>query len=384
MTKSRNPATIAASAGVARDSAYHSVAPPLWASDTYRWPNADDKPAYDYSRTVSPNRDLLAEALSELEGAAGGVITNSGQSACMLALLLVPAGGLVVAPHDCYGGTYRLIKALADQGKLRAQFVDQTDLAAVERALADGASLVWIETPSNPLLRVADVAAIARLAKAAGAVAVADNTLLTPCRQKPLDLGCDLVMHSTTKALNGHSDLFGGALLAADPTKVEELQWWTNAAGFASSAHDAWQVLRGLRTLPLRIDRQEATAKALAVWLERHPKVAKVHFPGLAAHPDHALAARQQSGPGFMISFEVGGAAGATAAFLERLQLITLASSLGGFSTLICKPSTMTHRGMPPEAQQEAGIAPDLLRLSVGLEEAEDLIADLEGGFAAA
>lgn len=383
MTISRKPATIVAHAGLAGDAAFHSVAPPLWASDTYRWPNADDKPDYDYSRTVSPNRDMLRDALSALEGAAGGVITNSGQSACLLALLLVPAGGLVVAPHDCYGGTYRLIKGLADQGRFRALFVDQTDLAAVDRAMADKPALVWIETPSNPLLRVTDIAAIAERARAAGAVTVADNTLPTPCRQRPLDLGCDLVMHSTTKALNGHSDLFGGALLARDRARLEELEWWTNAAGLAASAHDAWQILRGLRTLPLRIDRQEATAKAIAHWLEAHAGVSAVHYPGLAAHPDHDLAARQTSGPGFMIAFEVAGPEGATARFLDKLELITLASSLGGFSTLICKPSTMTHRGMPPEAQDEAGIAPDLLRLSVGLEEAEDLIADLERGFGA-
>ena len=383
MSGARKPGTIVAHAGVARDAAFHSVAPPLWASDTYRWPDADDKPDYDYSRTVSPNRDMLRDALAELEGAAGGVITNSGQSACLLALLLVPQGGLVVAPHDCYGGTYRLIKGLADQGKIRAAFVDQTDLAAVERAMEEGPALVWIETPSNPLLRVTDIAAVAGLARAAGAISVADNTLPTPCRQRPLDLGCDLVMHSTTKALNGHSDLFGGALLARDAARLDELDWWTNAAGLASSAHDAWQILRGLRTLPLRVDRQEASAGTIAAWLADHEGVSAVHYPGLPSHPDHDLSARQTTGPGFMIAFEVKGAAGATARFLKKLELITLASSLGGFSTLICKPSTMTHRGMPPEAQAEAGIAPDLLRLSVGLEDAADLVADLERGFAA-
>jgi len=379
----RKAATIVATAGVAADPAYHGVAPPLWSSDTYRWPNADEKPPYDYSRTVNPNRDMLAAALAELEGAAGGVITCSGEAASLLALLLVPPGATIVAPHDCYGGTYRLIKAFADQGRFRALFVDQSDLDAVDRALAENPAQFWIETPSNPLLRVVDIAALAAKAKAAGALTIADNTLLTPCRQRPLELGCDLVFHSTTKAINGHSDLFGGAMLARDPAMVETLQWWTNASGLAGSAHDAWQVLRGLRTLPLRIDRQEATARTLAGWLSHHPKVGKVYYPGLTDHPDFELAQRQQSGPGFMISFRVKGGDAATAAFLKELKLVTLASSLGGFSTLICKPSTMTHRGMPPEAQAEAGIAPDLLRLSVGLEEAEDLIADFELGFAA-
>ncbi|WP_114954792.1 PLP-dependent transferase [Sphingosinicella terrae] len=384
MSKARRPATIVASAGTRGDPGYGSVSPPVWTSDTYRWPDSDTKPTYDYSRTVNPNRDLLSEALAELEGAAGGAVTGSGQSAALLALLLLPAGALVVAPHDCYGGTFRLIKGLEAQGKLRALFVDQNDERALAEALDRGPALVWIETPSNPLLRIVDIAACAAAAKAAGALVVADNTLLTPCRQRPLDLGCDLVMHSTTKALNGHSDLFGGALLAADPELVERIHWWANAAGLSASAQDAAQTLRGLRTLPLRIDRQEATAKRLAGWLEEQEGVLELHYPGLDTFPGKKLAERQQQGPGFMISFRVKGGEAATHGFLAALETITLASSLGGYATLICKPSTMTHRGMPPEAQAEAGIHGDLLRLSVGLEEAEDLAADLERGFAAA
>ena len=383
MSGKRTPATIVASAGTRGDPGHHSLAPPLWSSDTFRWDDADTKPAYDYSRTVNPNRDMLAEALAELEGAAGGVVTNSGQSAALLALLMLPAGASVVAPHDCYGGTYRLIKGLEDQGKLKAIFVDQGDDAAFAVAISDRPALIWIETPSNPLLRIVDIADRAAKAKAAGALVVADNTLPTPCRQRPLDLGCDLVMHSTTKALNGHADLFGGALLAADAALVEKLQWWANAAGLSGSAHDAWQTLRGLRTLPLRVDRQEATARAIASWLEAHEAVREVYYPGLDSFADKALAERQQSGPGFMLAFRVKGGDAATARFLKGLDLITLASSLGGFATLICKPATMTHRGMPPEAQAEAGVHGDLLRLSVGLEEAEDLIADLAGGFSA-
>jgi cystathionine gamma-synthase len=381
--KKRSDATIVATAGVAADPAYHGVAPPLWASDTYRWPNATDKPDYDYSRTVNPNRDMLAQALAELEGAAGGIITSSGEAASLLALLLVPPGEVIVAPHDCYGGTYRLIKALADQGKLRVAFVDQTDAAALDKALAEKPVQVWIETPSNPLLRVTDIAAVAAKAKAAGAITIVDNTLPTPCRQRPLELGCDVVFHSTTKAINGHSDLFGGAVLVKDPALLETLAWWCNAAGLAGSAHDAWQVLRGLRTLPLRLDRQEATAARIATWLEGHAKVREVFYPGLASHRDQALSARQAKGPGFMLAFRIEGGDAATATFLSGLEAITLASSLGGFSTLICAPSSMTHRGMPPEAQAEAGITPDLLRLSVGLEDADDLIADFERGFAA-
>jgi cystathionine gamma-synthase len=381
VTKPRSPATILASAGVASDPGRRALVPPVQVSDTFQWTDAETKPDYDYSRTVNPNRDLLAAALAELEGAAGGVVTNSGQSAALLALLLLPAGATVVAPHDCYGGTYRLLQGLADQGKLQAVFVDQKDDAAFAAALAKGPALVWIETPSNPLLRIVDVAKRAGEAKAVGALVIADNTLPTPLRQQPLALGCDLVLHSTTKALNGHADLFGGALLAADPALVEQLLWWANAAGLSSSATDASQILRGLRTLPLRVDRQEATARQVAAWLEQQPGVREVYYPGLASHPDRALAERQQSGPGFMIAFRVKGD---SAAFLKGLGLITLASSLGGFASLICVPATMTHRGMPPEAQAEAGIHPDLLRLSVGLEEADDLIADLARGFSAA
>ena len=381
MAKRRSPATIVAAARPDADPAYASIAPPLWTSDTFRWADADTKPDFDYSRTVNPNRDLLLEALCELEGAAGGAVTNSGQSAALLALMLLPAGAKVVAPHDCYGGTYRLINALADEGKLSAAFVDMRDDDAFDAAMQASPQLVWIETPSNPLLRITDIVRRATEARASGALVLADNTLPTPCRQRPLELGCDLVMHSTTKALNGHSDLFGGALLAADPAHVEKIIWWANAAGLSGSAHDASQILRGMRTLNLRIDRQEQSARQIASWLNDHADVLETNFPGLASHPEHELATAQQSGPGFMISFRVRGDADATSAFLSQLSLITLASSLGGFSTLVCKPATMTHRGMPPAAQAEAGIAHNLLRLSVGLEEPGDLIADLQHGF---
>ncbi len=380
MSEARKPATVVAGARPELDSAFSAIVPPTWSSDTFRWPSAEEKPEFDYSRTVSPNRSFLIDALAELEGAAGGVVTNSGQSAALLTLLRLPAGARVIAPHDCYGGTYRLIAGLEQQGKLRADFIDFQDDQAFERSIADAFSLLWVETPSNPLLRVTDIARRASQARACGALTVADNTLLTPLRQRPLDLGCDMVMHSTTKALNGHSDLFGGALLASDPALVEELTWWSNAAGLNGSAHDSAQILRGLRTLPLRVDRQEATASDLAAWLSTHSQVQAVHFPGLSEDSGYALARRQQSGPGFMVSFRVRGDA---AAFLGALQLITLAASLGSFATLICKPSSMTHRGMPPEAQAQAGIHGDLLRLSVGLEDAGDLRADLERGFAA-
>ncbi len=382
MSERRSPATIAASAGVGAVPATGSVAPPLWSSDTYAWPDTETKPAYDYARTVNPNRDMLSAALAEMEGAAGGVVTNSGQSAALLAFLLVPQGGVVVAPHDCYGGTYRLLQGLAERGTLRALFVDQRDEGAFCSAMAQGPALVWIETPSNPLLRIVDIAARAGAARAAGALVAADNTLPTPCRQRPLELGCDLVMHSTTKALNGHGDLIGGALLARDAQVLERIVWWANAAGLTGSAHDAHQTLRGMRSLPARLDRMEASAGTVAEWLIRQPQVAAVYYPGLATHPDHALASRQQDGPGFMMAFDLHGGVDAARAFAGALRLVTLASSLGSYATLICTPASMTHRGMPPEAQRAAGIGPGLLRLSVGLEDAADLVADLAQGLA--
>jgi cystathionine gamma-synthase len=276
-----------------------------------------------------------------------------------------------------------LLEAFQKQGKLRCTFVDQTDDVAFDASLSDDVALLWIETPSNPLMRITDIRKRAAAAKERGALVLADNTLLSPCRQRPLDLGCDLVLHSTTKILNGHSDLFGGVLLASDPALVEELEWWSNAAGLNGSAFDASQITRGLRTLPLRIDRQEANAIRIAEWLSGRNEVQAVHFPGLKSFSGHDIAAPQQSGPGFMLSFQLSGGKPAADRFVGALGLITLASSLGGFSTLICTPSTMTHRGMPPEAQRDAGIDPDLLRVSVGLEDSDDLIADLERGFAA-
>src|SRR5947209_10822538 len=290
MSKSAKPATILAAAHPELDPAYHGVAPAIWTSDAFEWPSPDEKPAFDYARTVNPNRAMLVATLAALEGAAGGVVTNSGQAAALLTLLRLSAGARVVAPHDCYGGTYRLLDAFQRLGKIRCTFVDQTDDGAFEQALSDDRALPWLEPPSNPLLRVTDIARRAAAAKARGALTVADNTLLSPLRQRPLDLGCDIVIHSTTKVLNGHADLFGGAALARDPALVEELEWWSNAAGLNASAFDASQIVRGLRTLPLRVDRQEASAGRIAASLSTRPQVQTVHYPGLNSSSGHEIA----------------------------------------------------------------------------------------------
>jgi cystathionine gamma-synthase len=383
LNETAKPATIVASAHPELDPAYGGVAPAIWVSDAFRWSNPDDKPAFDYARTVNPNRSMLADTLSALEGAQGGVITNSGQAAALLLLLRLPSGARVVAPHDCYGGTWRLLDALERQGKISCTFVDQSDDEAFEAAVDQDFSLLWIETPSNPLLRVTDIARRASAARARGALTVADNTLLSPCRQRPLDLGCDIVLHSTTKILNGHADLFGGAVLAKDPALLEELEWWSNAAGLNGSAHDSAQIVRGLRTLPLRMDRQESSAIRIAAWLREREEVEAVHFPAVERSPQGEIIAAQQSGPGFVLSFELDGGKAAADRFVAGLQLINLAPSLGGFSTLVCTPATMTHRGMALEAQRKAGISPGLLRISVGLEDCDDVIRDLDRGFTA-
>jgi cystathionine gamma-synthase len=374
---SRDPFSIASSSGSSGLTVQGDVAPPLHVSDTYVWNSPDEKPAFDYSRTVNPNRQLLLDALCELEGAIGGAITSSGQSAALLALLILPPKARIVAPHDCYGGTWRLLDAWANRTGCSVTFVDQRNGLQFQETLMTGVDLLWLETPSNPLLRLVDIKSRAAAAKRLGAIVLADNTVATPCTQKPIALGADLVLHSTTKALNGHHDLFGGALLSDRADLCERIDWWCNAAGLAASAFDAWQTLRGLRTLPLRVERQQQSAGRVAEFLESLPEITKVHYPGLEAHPDFSLCRDQCSGPGFMLSFELEGGEERMKRFLKGLRLVKLASSLGGFSSLICVPSTMTHRGMPEEAQLAAGIGPGLLRLSVGLEEPQAIIDDL-------
>lgn len=377
------PETRAARIGVADDVAHGAVAPPLYASTTYVWPDAATKPAFDYGRTANPNRAQLAEALSALEGAAGGVITASGMAAIDVVLSLLRPGDLLLAPHDCYGGSHRLFSARASRGHFDVLFVDQTDLAAVDAAIAARApQLIWIETPSNPVMRITDIEALVARGRAAGARVAADNTFLSPARQRPLALGCDIVVHSTTKYINGHSDVVGGAALARDAEVVEEFAWWANCAGLTGGAADAALTLRGLRTLFARMTVQEANAAALATFLQSHPGVEAVYYPGLVTHPGHAIAARQQSGFGAMASFTVRDGAAADAV-LGALTLIPVAASLGGFETLACRPANMTHAGMDPDARRAAGVHEGLIRLSVGVEHVNDLQADLDRALSA-
>ncbi|MEN5052283.1 cystathionine gamma-synthase [Brevundimonas naejangsanensis] len=372
-----DPRTIAARSGVDTDTAHGAVMPALYLSSNYSFAAFGQPRKYDYSRSGNPTRDVLAETLAELEGGAGAVITATGMAAVDLPLSLLEPGDLLIAPHDCYGGTHRLLTARAKKGHFRIAFIDQNDSTALDAALADGCKLVLVETPSNPLLRVTDIAEVCRRAHAVGAKVVCDNTFLSPALQRPLELGADIVVHSTTKYINGHSDVVGGAVVAADPADHEQLAWWANCLGVTGSPFDAYQTLRGLRTLFTRIERQQATAGAVAAALQQHPAVKAVHYPGLTSHPGHALASRQQSGPGAMLSFELTGGTEAVRQVIEQLEIFTLAESLGGVESLIAHPATMTHAAMTPEARVTAGITDGLLRLSVGLEHQDDVLADL-------
>jgi len=381
---SKQIATTAVKAGIDSDSQYGAVVPPIYLSTTYSFEGFEQPRKHDYSRCGNPTRDILADALAELEQGAHGIITSTGTAAVHLATLLLNADDRLLVPHDCYGGSYRLFVNLAKKGHFKLDVVDQHDPDALQAALAKQPKMLWLETPSNPLLRVVDIQAIANQAKQAGALVVVDNTFLTPVLQTPLTLGADIVVHSTTKYINGHSDVVGGALIAKDPQLGEELAWWANCVGITGSAFDSYLTLRGLRTLKPRLDAHQASAAQIVAFLQRSELVSNIYYPGLTSHPGHQLAARQQQGFGGMLSFELKGGATQVQAFVEALSLFTLAESLGGVESLIAHPATMTHAAMDEAAQLEAGITQSLLRLSVGLEDINDLIDDLQTGLDAA
>jgi cystathionine gamma-synthase len=374
------PATRAVRAAIDCDSAYGAVVPPLVLSTNFSFAGYGEKREYDYTRSGNPTRDQLGAALAELEGGAGAVVTASGMAAITLVLNLLEPDDLLLVPHDCYGGSWRLFDALARKGHYRLQVVDFTDPRALALALAGNPRLVWIETPSNPLLRITDLRFVIEAAHRAGALALVDNTFLSPALQTPIAFGADLVLHSTTKYINGHSDVVGGAVVAREPELHQQLLWWANALGLTGSPFDSFLTLRGLRTLGARLRVHGENAERIAAQLAAHPAVAAVHYPGLPGHPGHALAARQQAGFGAMLSFELAGGVPAVRAFLDGLQCFTLAESLGGVESLIAHPATMTHAAMTPEVRAIAGIGDGLLRLSVGIEAVEDLLADLEAG----
>ena len=369
-------------AGLESDDITGAVVPPIHLSSTFAFRGYGEKRQYDYSRSGNPTRDLLGNALADLEGGAGGVITATGIAAITLVGHLLRTGDRLVAAHDCYGGTHRLFTAWKRRGELNVDFVNFGDEAEWRAALAKPAALVWIETPSNPLLRITDIAAVSEAAHRAGALSVVDNTFLSPAWQQPLALGADIVVHSTTKYINGHSDVVGGAVVGKTRELHEQLAWWANCLGITGSAFDSFLTLRGLRTLHARLAHHGANAQALAKWLTQQPQVARVYYPGLATHPGHALARRQQQGFGAIITFELRGGIPAVREFVSGLEYFSLAESLGGVESLVAHPASMTHAAMDEASRRTAGLVDGLLRLSVGIEALEDLRKDLMAAFA--
>jgi cystathionine gamma-synthase len=373
----RRASTRAVRAGIATDQHHGAVVPPIHLSSTFAFEGFGKKRLYDYTRSGNPTRDHLAVALAELEGGAASVVTSSGMSAVLLVLQLIKPGELIVASHDCYGGTHRLLRSLSARGHFKVLFTDLTSPDALDIIAARRPKLLWIETPSNPLLRITDIGRVSAAGHAVESIVVVDNTFLSPALQRPIEFGADLVVHSTTKYLNGHSDVVGGAVVARDAALAEELVWWANCLGITGAPFDSFLTLRGIRTLEARIGIHEKNAALVVRALDGHPAVANVYYPGLPSHPGYALADRQQDGFGAMVSFEIDGGVLGVERFLDSLQCFTLAESLGGVESLVAHPATMTHASMDEAARECAGIKDTLLRLSVGIEHADDLVEDI-------
>ncbi|MGY5451758.1 cystathionine gamma-synthase [Agarivorans sp. MS3-6] len=380
--KDLQAATIAVRSGIESDSQHGAVVPPIYLSSNYSFADFNQKRQFDYSRSGNPTRHILAEAIANLEHGAGAVITNTGMSAINLVTALLEPGDLLIAPHDCYGGSYRLFDSLAKKSAFEVAFVDQNDWSALAELLTKKPKIVWLETPSNPLLRIVDIKTIAEQAHAVGALVVVDNTFLSPALQTPILLGADIVVHSATKYINGHSDVVAGMVVAATDELAEQLAWWANCLGLTGSAFDSYLTLRGLRTLKARMNVHQENAQAIVACLQQQSAVGNIYYPGLPEHPGHALAQSQQRGFGAMLSFELALDESQMVKFLKALQLFSLAESLGGVESLIAHPATMTHAAMSSDALAEAGISNQLLRVSVGLEDAQDLVNDLQQAFA--
>jgi len=373
----RRPSTRAVRAGIATDLHHGAVVPPIHLSSTFAFEGFGKKRLYDYTRTGNPTREYLANALAELEDGEGAVVTSTGMSAVALVLQLVRPGDLILAAHDCYGGTHRILRSLAARGQFDVEFVNLSAEGAAETVRSRRPKLLWIETPSNPILRVTNLAKVIEAGHEGGAIVAVDNTFLSPVLQRPIEFGADLVIHSTTKYLNGHSDVVGGAVVAADAALVEELAWWANCLGITGAPFDSFLTLRGVRTLHARMRVHCENAARVVERLCTHDAVKRVYYPGLTSHPGHSIAASQQDGFGAMVSFEVNGGIEGVKEFVNALQCFTLAESLGGVESLVAHPATMTHASMDEAARATAGIEDSLLRLSVGIEHADDLVADL-------
>ncbi|MCX5759617.1 MAG: PLP-dependent aspartate aminotransferase family protein [Candidatus Hydrogenedentes bacterium] len=365
-------------AGQSPDPAYGAVMPPIYQVSTFAFKGVGEPGPFDYSRSGNPTRKALEDCLAALEGGVRGFAFGTGMAAEATALSLLGAGDHLVVHNDLYGGTYRIVTQWTARQGVEVDFVDLRDLDALQKALRPNTKLVWTETPTNPVMNLLDLRAIAEVCTAHGAFTICDNTFLSPYFQRPLDLGIDIVLHSTTKYINGHSDVVGGALITKDAALAERISYWQNCLGTCQAPFDCFLVLRGLKTLPLRMEAHNRNALAIAHRLEAHPKILRVNHPGLESHPQHELAIRQMTGSGGTFSFRVRGGGDAALRMLANVKLFILAESLGGVESLIEHPWTMTHISMPPEARAAAGITEDMIRISVGIEHVDDLIEDLE------
>lgn len=376
--------TLAIHAGQPPDPTSGAVMTPIVLSSTFAQSSPGVTKGYEYSRSGNPTRHALEQCIAALEGGSHGFAFASGLGASATLFHTLKTGDHVLSGDDVYGGTFRLLDKVMGPMGIASSFVDMTDPASVRAAIRPETRMIWIETPTNPMLKIFDIAAIADIARAAGVPLIVDNTFATPVLQRPLELGATAVLHSATKYLNGHSDVVGGAVVTSDPALAERIAFFQNAIGAVPSPFDCFLVLRGLKTLGVRVRQQCASASAIAARLEKHPAVARVHYPGLASHRSRALAERQMRLPGAMISAEIKGGLQAAKTFLENLTIFACAESLGGVESLAEHPAIMTHASVPEAAREALGIAGGLVRLSVGLEGLDDLWGDIEQALARA
>ncbi|MFQ5925493.1 MAG: trans-sulfuration enzyme family protein [Dehalococcoidia bacterium] len=370
--------TLAIHSGREPDPTTGALAIPLYQTSTFVFQDVGVTRGYDYSRTANPTRKVLEDCIAVLEGGKAGFAFSSGMAAETTIMHLLKAGDHVISGDDVYGGTYRLFEMVMKDFGLEFTFLRMDDRERIEGAIRPNTKMIWIETPSNPLLNIVDIEMVVDIARRHNLMTVADNTFATPYFLRPIDYGIDLVVHSTTKYLNGHCDIIGGAVVTTTDALTERVQFLLNAMGTCASPFDCWLVVRGIKTLPVRMMQHEENAAHVAIYLEKHPKVKRVFYPGLKSHPGHEIAMRQMEGFGGMVSFEIDGGGDAINSFLRSVNIFSLAESLGGLDSLVEHPATMSHASMPEDFRREVGITDGLIRLSVGLESIEDLIEDLE------
>ncbi len=379
MKKKFKKETIAAKAGIATDQQYGAIVPPLYLTTNFIYDELGSDQLYEYTRQSNPTRDHLIKALTELEGGIGGEVLSSGMAAVSLVANILELNSKVILPHDCYGGTFRLFSSLAEKGVLEVYFINQGDESFVNHIIEEiNPDLIWLESPSNPLLQAIDIKKISQKAKIHNSLVAVDNTFLSPSLQNPLKLGADIVMHSTTKYINGHSDVIGGAVITNNEAILTKLKFWANNLGITGSPFDSYLTLRGLRTLEIRMEKHQKNAQAIVEVLSNNAKVQSVLYPGLTHHLSHEIAKKQQSGFGGMLSFELKEGLPGVKNFIEKIELMSFAGSLGGFESLVGHPYTQSHGMHTPERKKEIGISEGLIRISAGLENTDDLVEGIQ------